>query len=125
MEFQRQQAIYLQIADYICEEILRHVWEANAKIPSIRDLAVIVEVNPNTIARTYSYLEEKGIIYTERGLGYFVAANGYAQALRLKKELFLNEHLPSVFKNIDLLNITFTDLKNLYQQHKNKIAGDK
>ena len=125
MEFQRQQSIYLQIADYICEEILRHVWEENSKIPSIRDLAILVEVNPNTVVRTYAYLEEKGIIYKERGLGYFIADDGYNQALRFKKELFLNEHLPGVFKNIDLLNITFKDLQNLYQQHKNKIMGEK
>ena len=125
MEFQRQQSIYLQIADYICEEILRHIWKAHDKIPSVRDLAILVEVNPNTVVRTYNYLEEKGIIYKERGLGYFVALDGYDKAINFKKELFLNEYLPVIFKNLDLLNLTFNDLQNLYQQYRNKSMGDK
>jgi DNA-binding transcriptional regulator YhcF (GntR family) len=125
MEFRNQHSIYLQIADYICEEILCHVWKAYDKIPSVRELAVQVEVNPNTVVRTYGYLEGQGVIYKERGLGYFVAKNGYGQALKLKKELFLREHLPIVFKSMDLMDMSLNDLQNLYKNYKKQIRGNK
>ena len=88
MEFHEQRAIYLQIGDYVCEKILRKEWLAEEKIPSVRELAVDLEVNPNTIVRTYGYLEGKEIIVKQRGIGYFVAKNGYEKALQLKKEYF-------------------------------------
>ncbi len=116
MEFRPKHAIYLQIADYLSEQILRKLLLAEAKIPSVRDLAVTLEVNPNTIVRAYNYLEEQGIIYKERGLGYFVAKNGYAKATALKKALFLREHLPEIFKNLTLLNISFSELHDFYKK---------
>jgi DNA-binding transcriptional regulator YhcF (GntR family) len=57
------QAIYLQIADHICEKNLLAAWQAEEKIPSVRDLAVQLEVNPNTVARTYDFLKQRDIIY--------------------------------------------------------------
>ncbi|CAL7960451.1 GntR family transcriptional regulator [Gammaproteobacteria bacterium] len=117
MEFRQKHTIYLQIADHLCEQVLRKTLLAGAKIPSIRDLAVLVEVNPNTVVRAYSYLEEQNIIYKERGLGYFVAKDGYANALALKKELFLREYLPEVFKNLALLNMEFSDLQEFYKKY--------
>ena len=59
MEFLQNQAIYQQIADYICERILQQDWRIGEKIPSIREMAVKIEVNPNTVAKTYSYLESE------------------------------------------------------------------
>lgn len=117
MEFRQKHAIYLQIADHLCEQVLRKTLLANTKIPAIRELALMVEVNPNTVVRTYNYLEEQGIIYKERGLGYFVAKDGYTKALAVKKELFLREHLPEVFKNLTLLNMKFSDLQEFYKKH--------
>jgi len=118
MEFQKQKAIYLQISDYICEQILLDAWKVNDKILSVRELAIHMEVNPNTVARAYSYLEEKHIIFTQRGVGYFVSESAKKNILKLKKEEFLNQDLPMVFKNMELLNIKMADLKKLYQQYK-------
>ena len=115
MDFQKQKAIYLQIADYVCEQILQGVW--TEKIPSIRELAVQIAVNPNTVTRTYAFLEEQGVIRIQRGIGYFVADHAKAHIVQLKKQEFLNETLPYCFKNMALLNLSFDDLKKLYQQH--------
>lgn len=123
MEFQQQQAIYLQIADHICENILRKIWQANDKIPSIREMAVTTEVNPNTIARTYTYLEEKKIITKQRGIGYFVAEDGYQKVLDLKKQLFFQHEAPRIFKTFEtmkLLNISLDDLQKLFDEHTKK-----
>ncbi|HEV7378757.1 MAG TPA: GntR family transcriptional regulator, partial [Dyadobacter sp.] len=56
MEFKDKQSIYLQIADYICEQILLAKWPPGERIPSVRDLASTLEVNPNTVMRTYDFL---------------------------------------------------------------------
>lgn len=118
MEFRDQQAIYLQIADYICENILLERWKEADRIPSVRELAVSIEVNPNTIMRTYSYLQDKGIIMNKRGIGYFVAENGYESTLQFKKENFIKNEVPIFFKTIDLIRLSFDDLKILYQKCK-------
>jgi GntR family transcriptional regulator len=118
MEFNENQAIYLQIADYFCENIIQRKWQKGEKIPSIREIAVKVEVNPNTAMRTYNYLQEKGIIFNKRGIGYFVTDDGYGKTLELKKEQFINEDLPQMFRLFDLLQFSFDDLKKYYDDYK-------
>lgn len=118
MEFQTKKTIYLQIADYICEQILLDQWLAQAKIPSVRELAVNVQVNPNTIMRTYAFLEEQGIIKTQRGIGYFVAENAKAKVIEFKKQEFLKTDLPQLFKSMALLNIDLPTLQKLYEETK-------
>ncbi|MBL7066446.1 MAG: GntR family transcriptional regulator [Candidatus Marinimicrobia bacterium] len=114
MEFQKDQAIYLQIADLICENILSGDWTKEEKIPSVREMAVTIEVNPNTVMRTYAYLQEKGIIYNRRGIGYFISDDAKEITRTLKRKEFINTQLPQVFKMMDLLNIDFNELKTFY-----------
>jgi DNA-binding transcriptional regulator YhcF (GntR family) len=56
MQFKESQAIYLQIADYVCEQVLLKEWKTDERIPSVRELAVQLEVNPNTVMRTFDFL---------------------------------------------------------------------
>lgn len=116
MEFKQQQAIYLQIADYICDKVLSREWIIDSKIPSIRELAIEVEVNPNTVAKAYDYLEAQHIIYTQRGIGYFVAKNADKVILSNKKDRFFNEDLSALFKTMQLLQIDIEDIKNLHRK---------
>ena len=118
MNFSDNKAIYLQIADYIMEKIINKEWELGTKIPSVRETAVEVEVNPNTVMRTYSYLEDEGIIQNKRGIGFFVEENSHTKILKLKREDFIKKYLPEVFKMMDLLNISFNDLKKLKEEIK-------
>ncbi len=115
MEFKEKQAIYLQIGDHICENILKKQWRVGDKIPSIREMAVSLEVNPNTVMRTYSYLQDMGIIFNRRGIGYFVAKDACEKARDLKKKKFINSELPHLFRTMDLLKVTFDDLMELYK----------
>jgi len=119
MEFQQHQAIYLQIADMICEKILSGEWKQGDRIPSVRELAVSIEVNPNTVMRTYTYLQDKDILFNKRGIGYFVSENGFQNAGLLKKNDFISRDLPRVFKTMDLLKIKFSDLKSYYDEYQN------
>lgn len=119
MEFKDNQAIYLQIADLFCEHILLEKWNAGDRIPSVREMAVSIEVNPNTVMRTFNYLQEKGIIFNKRGIGYFVADDGLQKTMDLRKEDFVKQELPRMFKDMDLLNLSLDDLKGYYEKYKN------
>ena len=118
MEFKESQAIYLQIADFICEQILLEKWKADDRLPSVRELAVQLEVNPNTIMRTCEYLQQYDIIYNKRGIGYFVAQDASKRIKQLKKERFLVNELPQFFRNIYLLDIELDELKPHFEKYK-------
>lgn len=120
MEFNNDQAIYLQIADMLTENILLHKWKALDRIPSVREIAVEIEVNPNTVMRTFTYLQEQGIIFNKRGIGYFVCEDGYEQAKALRKENFITSELPRIFKAMNLLNLSLQDLNTYYEDYVNK-----
>ncbi len=123
MEFNENQAIYLQIADYFCENILQKKWQEGEKIPSIREIAVKVEVNPNTAMRTFNYLQDKGIIFNKRGIGYFVADGGFEKTRELKKDQFVRDELPKVFHSLELLNLTLDDLNKYYNKYREEISN--
>jgi len=117
MEFRQNQAIYLQIADHISERILSGTWKEGERIPSIRELSEAIEVNPNTVMRSYSHLQELDIIYNQRGIGYFVAEDAYDKTLEQKKRSFIRRELPRIFRTMDLLHLTCEDLNILYEEN--------
>lgn len=119
MEFKEKKSIYMQIADYICENILNEVWLAEDRIPSVRELAVQIEVNPNTVMRSFAFLQEKGIIFNKRGIGYFVKSNARQIVEKIKKQEFIKKELPVFFKTIDLLGIELGSIEEMYLIHKN------
>jgi GntR family transcriptional regulator len=116
MEFNNTQAIYLQIADYVCDQIQLNVWKTDEKIPSVRELAVMLEVNPNTVMRSYEHLQNQDIIYTKRGMGYFTQANAAKNILKARREQFLKEELPLMFKKMQLLGITPAEMQAQHEQ---------
>ncbi len=114
MEFNNQTAIYIQIVEYFYEAILQEKWKSKDRIPSVRQLAVELEVNPNTAMRAYNLLQEQGIIYNKRGLGFFVSENAKSEVLALMKKSFLTNELPDIFKKMDLLGISPENIKEKY-----------
>ena len=124
MEFTDNQAIYLQIADLFCEHILLKKWNPGDRIPSVREMAVNIEVNPNTVMRTFNYLQEKGIIFNKRGIGYFVAEDGLEKTRALRKEDFVSQELPRLFKAMRLLNVTMEDVGAYYQEYYSRESGE-
>lgn len=113
MEFKESKSIYIQIVDVFCEHILAKRWKELERIPSVRDIAVQLEVNPNTAMRSYTFLEEKGILFNKRGIGYFVSEDGYNKTLALRKESFIQNELPEFFKTLKLLGLSLEEIKSL------------
>jgi GntR family transcriptional regulator len=118
MEFRDNEAIYLQIAAYVGQNILLNKWSAEQKIPSVRDLAIELQVNLNTVMRSYEFLESIGAIYNKRGLGFFVSPDGYGRVKAYRKERFVQHDLPVFFNNIYLLGIAPEEIMDWYAHFK-------
>ncbi len=125
MEFRDNQAIYLQIADLMCENVLAGVWRPGDRIPSIRELAESIQVNPNTVMRTYGFMEAQGIIHNQRGIGFFLAEGAYETTRDLMRKSFVSRDLPQVFKTMDLLRMDFEELQGLYAAHRESMSKEK
>ena len=116
MDFKETPAIYLQISEYVCEQILLKKWNLGDKIISIRDLAIIMEVNPNTVQRAYDFLQQRDIIINKRGVGYFIDNDAMDRILAFRREQFMKNELPVFFKNMYLLKIDIKGIKPLFEQ---------
>ncbi|MFM9909947.1 MAG: GntR family transcriptional regulator [Chitinophagaceae bacterium] len=116
MDFRQNQPIYLQIAEYVCEQILLKKWKLGDKIISIRDIAVLMEVNPNTVQRAYDFLQQKAIITNKRGVGYFTEDDAMEQILDFRRDQFIENDLPVFLRNLYLLKIDIKEIKNQYEK---------
>ena len=122
MEFKDNEAIYLQIAAIVSDNILLGKWPGEQKIPSVRDLAVDLEVNPNTVMRSYDFLQSQEVIYNKRGLGFFVSPQAQQKTKQYRKERFMQQDLPAFFKTMYLLDIEPEDITQHYERFKKKIT---
>ncbi len=125
MDFDNAKPIYLQIVELFYENILLRKWQETERIPSVREIAVMVEVNPNTAMRAFSYLQEQNVIHNKRGIGYFVSEKGYDTVLEIKRKEFKQEILPEVFKKMKLLDVTFEEVKTSYNTYLNNNENEK
>jgi len=116
MDFRDNPAIYIQIAEYVCEQILLKKWTLGDKVISIRDLAINMEVNPNTVQRAYDFLQQKEIIINKRGIGYFIEAGAMEKILAFRREQFIENELPVFFRNLYLLKIDLKDIKTRFEK---------
>jgi len=116
MEFKETQAIYLQIGDYICEQILLGRWNEGDRILSVRELGVALQVNPNTVMRTFDFLQSIEIIFNKRGVGYFVSEDAKTKIVTFRRKQFVEQDLPVFFKNLNILGMTFEEIKTRYDE---------
>ncbi len=115
MTFSNDKAIYVQMADRLCDEILAGKYQDDDRIPSVREYSVLLEVNTNTAVKAYDELARANIIYNKRGLGYFVTPGAKKQILKERKKEFMKERLPELFRQMQLLGITLEDVKVAYE----------
>lgn len=96
----------MQIFDYICDKVLKGEIEADDQIPSVRELAVELEVNPNTVQRAIERLLLQEIIYSQRGKGNFLMAGAREKIIEWRTKRLLEEKLPLLAEEIRLLGFT-------------------
>ena len=107
----------------MCERILLKEWPPGERVPSVRELAVQLEVNPNTVMRTYEFLQQQTILFNQRGIGFFAAADALDQATRYRKEQFMEKDLPQLFRSLYLLGMDLEELKPRFRQFSQQIRG--
>ena len=125
MNFKEKNSIYLQIADRICDEILQGRYAEGDRLPSVRDYAATVEVNPNTAMRSYDFLQSRAVIRMQRGIGYFVEQGAAGRIRAFRRETFMNEELYDFFRQARSIGITPEELAALYRQYIASIKKEK
>ena len=116
MIFTNDKPIYIQMADRLCDEILSGVYQDDDRIPSVREYAVLLEVNTNTAVKAYEQLAREEIIYNKRGLGDFVTKGAKKQILKARKTEFMKERLPELFRQMRLLDISIADITSEWEK---------
>lgn len=117
---ENNKAIYLQIADKICDDIVTGQLAAGARIPSVREYAASLEVNANTVMRSYEYLERSGVIFNRRGIGFFIAETARDTILTERRESFLKGEMPYFFHQLMLLAVSPDEVKTMYENYLNE-----
>jgi len=117
MNFSKEIPIYLQIENIILENILSKKWQTNDRIPSVREFAASLEVNPNTVQRTFSRLQEYGILENRRGVGYFVSDTALSMVQKIVRKQIFEEQIPKLFKSMKLLNIDKKELVEFIEKN--------
>lgn len=111
MKFESNLPIYIQIVDYIKRQIITGSLKEGEKLPSVREIATELKVNPNTVQRSYQELERENLVFTQRGMGTFV--NEDKKVIKeLKKNLannvinnFINDMKAIGFSSADIIEL--------------------
>ena len=117
--FNNDKPIFQQMADRLCDEILIRTYQDDDRIPSVREYAVMLEVNTNTAVKAYEQLSRENIIYNKRGLGYYVTPGAREQILKQRRKVFLEQQLPELFRQMNLLGLGIEDVVGTWQ-HLNR-----
>lgn len=121
MEFGDHKTIFLQIRDWLVDQILTGKLAPGDRIPSVRELAADIEVNRNTVMRSYALMEQEGIIDNRRGIGFFVSDQARQRLATDEKAQFIREELPKLIHQAKVLRLTLADFEPLIQQlHENQ-----
>ena len=120
MEFQeKSKPIYLQIIDRLCELVADGTFRPGGRIPSVREFAAEVQVNPNTVMRSYEYLSREGVISNRRGIGFFLNEDALDKVADLTRESFFNGEIQLIFRRLARLKVTPGQLSQYYSDYLN------
>lgn len=109
-DFHSAQPIFVQIRQRLTEMILRGAVAEGEALPSVRQIAAELSVNPLTVTKAFEALVDIGVVEKRRGLGMFVTAGARAQLLTHEREKFLKDDWPRIKTQIAALQL---DLKSL------------
>lgn len=114
----KDQSIFIQIAETIKDRILAGDYVADERIPSVRDIAVEMEVNPNTVMKAFEVLQRGELIYNKRGMGYFVAPEAFSSIKNARKKRLMDEVLPTILDEMELIGISLEELIAAFEERR-------
>ena len=113
LDFGDHRPLYEQISEKIKELIISGVLQENDKIPSVREMAAILAINPNTIQKAYKELENEGYIYSQKARGNFVSPREAGDTTKTDE---LMENIKPHLRELRFLGINKEELKNLIDE---------
>lgn len=111
MEFKDNIPIYLQIKQYLYRQIISGTLGPGNKVPSVRDLAMQLTVNINTVQRALMQMNNEGVLYTKRGEGNFVTED--QEMLEKTKEKLIHTELDKFVQNMEALGINENQIASI------------
>ena len=117
MNFDQKTPIYQQLADSIRQDILTGALPAETAIPSVRQISVEYELNPQTVLNATQLLIQEGLLEKRRGLGMFVQKSAQQQLNTSASERFKNETIQALVEEAQMLSISRNDLIELIQKN--------
>ncbi|MGL5439311.1 MAG: GntR family transcriptional regulator [Filifactoraceae bacterium] len=112
IDYKDRRPIYEQLVHNIKSSIINGIITEDEQLPSVRQLSIQLAINPNTIQKAYTQLEQQGIIYSVKGKGSFIAK---------PQNHLINETKDDMFKKLSLLIISMKDLGIDHEKIKNHI----
>ena len=108
LDYKDRRPIYEQVVERFQELMVREVLKEDDQLPSVRNLAMDLSINPNTIQRAYAELERQGFIYSIKGKGSFVAENSN---IKTERTLRIFEDIEQLTQEAKMLGVTEEELQ--------------
>lgn len=118
MEFNENKPIYLQLADQIMDEVERAGHVPGGRLPSVREYAAGCGVNANTAMRTYTWLQQEGIIFNKRGIGFYYADDADKRVLEMRRKQFFEKDMPYFIDRMNALGISLDEFNKIFGNYK-------
>lgn len=117
-EFRDNKPIYLQLAEQVLDDVETSAEPvAGERLPSVREFAAMSGINANTAVRTYNWLQQEGIIYQQRGIGYFYTAEADERVREMRRRQFFDKELPYFFDRLKAFGVTPQELARRYADY--------
>lgn len=110
IEFSDNKPIYRQIVDHACNLILEGRWEPARRVPSVREFAAELGVNTRTVLKAMEDLQESGVIFSRRGMGYMLSEDAPQKVRAQLRKEFFETTLPRLEAEMKMLGITVEEI---------------
>ncbi|MFD1361129.1 GntR family transcriptional regulator [Lentibacillus salinarum] len=125
VNFNKRDPVYVQVIRHFKEQIATSVFEPGQEIPSRRELANRLKINPNTAQRAYKEMEEAGLIYTERNLPSKITKD--ENILKSVREELIVEAVDDFVRSVRSIDVPVEEVLNLVKEkyeNEGEVQGD-
>ena len=121
-KFNNRDPVYVQVIQHFKEQMAKGYYEPGQEIPSRRELANALKINPNTAQRAYKEMEEQGLIFTEGNLPSRITKD--EQMLKRVREELIGEAVDQFVHSVQTINVALPEVldlvKDAYEKKKNE-----
>ncbi|SHH10545.1 GntR family transcriptional regulator [Virgibacillus chiguensis] len=123
INFNRREPVYVQVVRHFKQQIAMNMLEPGQEIPSRRELAGELKINPNTVQRAYKEMEEQGLIYTERNLPSKITRN--EQVLQVVREELIMDAVDQFVTTVQSVQVPLDEIVTIIKEKYEQTNADK